>query len=83
MFGVVSEKTVTPVRTMYLLLVVGLALIFVSSFQSSIAAILADSVAAIAVPRLEATGFGVVQTAADGHRIDAFLEKRAPVWSGT
>jgi len=48
-FGVVSEKTVTPVRTMYLLLVVGLALIFVSSFQSSIAAILADSVAAIAV----------------------------------
>jgi len=48
-FGVVSEKTVTPVRTMYLLLVVGLLLIFVSSFESSIAAILADSVAAIAV----------------------------------
>jgi amino acid transporter len=48
-FGVVSAKTVTPVRTMYLLLAVGLLLIFISSFQASIAAILADSVAAIAV----------------------------------
>ena len=35
------------------------------------------TVAAIPVPRLEATGFGVVQTAADGHRIEAFLEKPA------
>jgi hypothetical protein len=34
---------------MYLLLAVGLLLIFISSFQASIAAILADSVAAIAV----------------------------------
>jgi len=48
-FGVVSAKTVTPVRTMYLLLVVGLILIFLSSFLPTIATILGDSVAAIAV----------------------------------
>jgi amino acid transporter len=48
-FGVVQEKTKTPVRTMYLLLGVGLVLIFVSSFMPSVAAILADSVSAIAV----------------------------------
>jgi amino acid transporter len=48
-FGKVHEKTITPVRTMYLLLVVGLILIFVSSFLPSIATILTDSVSAIAV----------------------------------
>jgi amino acid transporter len=48
-FGVVQEKTLTPVRTMYLLLGLGLVLIFVSSFMPSIASILADSVSAIAV----------------------------------
>jgi amino acid transporter len=48
-FGVVSPKTVTPVRTMYLLLGLGLVLIFVSSFMPSIGTILADSVSAIAV----------------------------------
>ena len=35
------------------------------------------TVAAIPVPRAAATSFGVVRTAADGHRIDAFLEKPA------
>ena len=35
------------------------------------------TVAAIPVPRTEAAGFGVVQTAPDGHRIEAFLEKPA------
>jgi glucose-1-phosphate adenylyltransferase len=35
------------------------------------------TVAAIGVPRAEATAFGVVQTAPDGHRIEAFLEKPA------
>jgi glucose-1-phosphate adenylyltransferase len=35
------------------------------------------TVAAIPVPRTAATEFGVVQTAPDGHRIDAFLEKPA------
>ena len=35
------------------------------------------TVAAIPVPRTAATAFGVVQTAADGHRIEAFLEKPA------
>ena len=35
------------------------------------------TVAAITVPRMEATDFGVVQTAPDGHRIEAFLEKPA------
>jgi amino acid transporter len=48
-FGVVSAKTITPVRTMYLLLGLGLVLIVASSFMPSIAAILGDSVAAIAV----------------------------------
>jgi glucose-1-phosphate adenylyltransferase len=33
------------------------------------------TVAAIPVPRTAATEFGVVQTAPDGHRIEAFLEK--------
>ena len=35
------------------------------------------TVAAIGVPRTAATGFGVVQAAPDGHRIEAFLEKPA------
>jgi glucose-1-phosphate adenylyltransferase len=35
------------------------------------------TVAAIPVPRRQATDFGVVQTAPDGHRIEAFLEKPA------
>jgi glucose-1-phosphate adenylyltransferase len=35
------------------------------------------TVAAIPVPRAEATNFGVVQTAPDGHLIEAFLEKPA------
>jgi glucose-1-phosphate adenylyltransferase len=35
------------------------------------------TVAAIGVPRAAATGFGVVQVAPDGHRIEAFLEKPA------
>lgn len=48
-FGEVHERTVTPVRTMYLLLVIGLVMIFSSSFMPSIATILADSVNAIAV----------------------------------
>ncbi len=33
------------------------------------------TVAGIRVPRAEAHGFGVIQTAADGRRIEAFLEK--------
>jgi amino acid transporter len=48
-FGVVSAKTITPVRTMYLLLGLGLVLIIASSFMPTIATILGDSVAAIAV----------------------------------
>ncbi len=48
-FGKVGEKTQTPVRTMYLLLAVGLVMIFISSFLPSIATILGDSVSAIAV----------------------------------
>jgi len=35
------------------------------------------TVAGIPVPREEATAFGVIQTAADGRRIEAFLEKPA------
>lgn len=48
-FGEVHARTVTPVRTMQLLLAVGLLAIFASSFMPSIAAILGDSVNAIAV----------------------------------
>jgi amino acid transporter len=48
-FGEVHVRTVTPVRTMYLLLAVGLLAILASSFMPSIASILADSVSAIAV----------------------------------
>jgi amino acid transporter len=48
-FGVVQEKTLTPIRTMYLLLGLGLVLIFISSFMPTIATILADSVSGIAV----------------------------------
>ncbi|HVC02159.1 MAG TPA: APC family permease [Steroidobacteraceae bacterium] len=48
-FGEVHERTVTPVRAMYLLLAIGLVVIFASSFMPSIATILADSVNAIAV----------------------------------
>jgi glucose-1-phosphate adenylyltransferase len=42
------------------------------------------TVAAIPVPRASAASFGVVQAAADGHRIEAFLEKPAspPAWPG-
>ncbi len=35
------------------------------------------TIAAIPVPRMEATDFGVVHTAPDGHSIEAFLEKPA------
>jgi hypothetical protein len=48
-FGVVQAKTLTPVRTMYLLLGLGLVMIFASSFMPTIATILGDSVSAIAV----------------------------------
>lgn len=48
-FGQVHERTVTPVRTMYLLLGLGLAVIFISSFMPSVSTILGDSVSAIAV----------------------------------
>jgi glucose-1-phosphate adenylyltransferase len=35
------------------------------------------TIAAIPVPRTQATDFGVVQTACDGHRVEAFVEKPA------
>ncbi len=35
------------------------------------------TIATIPVPRKDATGFGVVQTGPDGHRIEAFVEKPA------
>lgn len=47
--GVVHAKTVTPVRTMYVLLGVGLVMILLSSFMPSVGKILADSVNAVAV----------------------------------
>ena len=48
-FGVVSARTQTPVRTMYLLLGVGLLMIGLASFFPSVGLILGDSVKAIAI----------------------------------
>jgi amino acid transporter len=48
-FGKVDARTMTPVRTMYLLLGLGLVTIFASSFMPSVSQILTDSVNAIAV----------------------------------
>ncbi len=48
-FGAVQARTMTPVRTMYLLMGIGVVLIFCSSFFPTIATILTDSVNAIAV----------------------------------
>ncbi|MBU6472159.1 MAG: APC family permease [Alphaproteobacteria bacterium] len=49
MFGVVGEKTQTPVRAMYLLMAVGLALVWASSLMPSVNAIIASSVNAVAI----------------------------------
>jgi len=48
-FGVVSPRSQTPVRTMYLLLGLGLAMIVLASFVSTVSLILSDSVKAIAI----------------------------------
>ncbi len=48
-FGVVSERSQTPVRTMYLLLGLGLTMIILASFIPTVGLILTDSVKAIAV----------------------------------
>jgi amino acid transporter len=48
-FGVVSPKSQTPVRTMYLLLGLGLVMIVLASFVPSVGLILSDSVKAIAI----------------------------------
>jgi amino acid transporter len=49
LFGAVHEKTQTPVRTVYLLLGLGLVMIFLSSFIPTVSLILSDSVKAIAI----------------------------------
>ncbi len=49
LFGVVQEKTRTPVRAMYLLLGLGLALMALASLLPTVNLILADSVKAIAL----------------------------------
>ena len=49
LFGVVDARTQTPVRTMYLLLGLGLVLTFLASFLPTVNLILADSVKAIAL----------------------------------
>jgi amino acid transporter len=48
-FGVVSERSLTPVRTMYLLLGLGLLVIGLASFIPTVGLILSDSVKAIAI----------------------------------
>ena len=48
-FGVVDAKTQTPVRTMILLIGLGLVMIFLAGFISTVGLILADSVKAIAL----------------------------------
>jgi len=47
--GHVDARTRTPVRTMILLIVLGLGMIFASSFMSSVGTIITDSVSAVAV----------------------------------
>lgn len=47
--GVIHERTQTPVNAMYLILSLGLVLIFMASFMSSIGTILATSVTAISL----------------------------------
>jgi amino acid transporter len=47
--GVVDARTRTPVRTMLVLIVLGLAMIFASSFLPSVGTIITDSVSAVAV----------------------------------
>ena len=49
LLGVVEARTLTPVRTMFVLMALGLVMIFLSSFLPTIGAILSDSVNAIAV----------------------------------
>jgi len=48
-FGVIHERTQTPMNTMYLMLGLGTLLMFLASFMPSIGLILADSVKAIAL----------------------------------
>ncbi|HET9148106.1 MAG TPA: APC family permease [Acetobacteraceae bacterium] len=48
-FGVVDSRTQTPVRAMYLLIGVGLVVLWVSSLMPSVNAIITDSVNAIAI----------------------------------
>jgi len=48
-FGVVDERTQTPVRTMYLLLGLGLVMVVLASFIPTVGLILSDSVKAIAI----------------------------------
>jgi amino acid transporter len=47
--GVVDARTRTPVRTMILLIILGLIMIFASSFLPSVGAIISDSISAVAV----------------------------------
>ena len=49
LFGVVAARSLTPVRTMYLLLGLGLGLIVLASFIPTVSLILSDSVKAIAI----------------------------------
>jgi amino acid transporter len=48
-FGVVAARSQTPVRTMYLLIGLGVGMIFLASFVPTVSQILGDSVKAIAV----------------------------------
>jgi amino acid transporter len=48
-FGVIHERTQTPMNAMYLILVLGTSLMFMASFMPSIAMILSTSVKAIAL----------------------------------
>ena len=49
LMGVVDARTRTPVRTMILLIILGLIMIFASSFPPSVGAIISDSISAVAV----------------------------------
>jgi amino acid transporter len=75
-FGVVQARTRTPVRAIYLLLGLGLTMIFLASFIPTVGLILADSVKAIAIQvcfYYALAGLACAWLFRDPRRTDAFL----------
>ncbi|HQT83401.1 MULTISPECIES: APC family permease [Acidiphilium] len=78
-FGMVDERTETPVRAMYLLIGVGLVVLWVSSLMPSINAIITDSVNAIGIQ--VAYYYGLAGLVAAWVMRDIYRES-IPLWIG-